>query len=297
MAWHSNSSPSSRSLPLIRACAVVLVAALVLVSALPAQAIVIRHDRADSRYIVDAARYPQLFYLHTRYANRVCMATLIAPQWAITAAHCTEETPIGATLANAETYALEIAGKPYQIDALVVHPDYRSGPLLSGTDLALLRLDSPVPERIKPIRLYREQNENALVATLLGWGHTGIGTTGRNRNDGKFRRANNAVSEANAWLRFRFDDPRDANSAALNLEGIPGLGDSGSPAFAETSDGLLLMGVALGEIENADDRSRQGLYGAIEIYERISQHLGWIDSHIGSPGNSQSNIVQFSGAP
>lgn len=265
---------------MLRRYAAILMAMCIAASVLPAQAIVIRHDRADSRYIVDAARYPQLFYLHTRFDKRVCMATLIAPQWAITAAHCIHETPLGETLARAETWALEIAGEPYHVTAVSVHPDYRSGALLSGTDLALLRLDSAVPERIKPVALYREQSEGTLIATLLGWGHTGIGTTGRERNDGKFRRAHNAVTEANAWLRFRFDDPREADSAALNLEGIPGLGDSGGPALVETTSGFQLIGVALGEIENAEDRNRQGLYGAIEVYERISQHLVWIDSHI-----------------
>src|SRR5690606_14186467 len=34
-------------------------------------AIVIRHDQADSRYVVADADYPQVFFLHTRYGNRV----------------------------------------------------------------------------------------------------------------------------------------------------------------------------------------------------------------------------------
>jgi secreted trypsin-like serine protease len=254
---------------------------LLLLLAATAQAIVVRHDIADSRYVVDARRYPQFFWLHSRNGKPVCMATLIAARWAITAAHCTEETPIGETLAGARAYALEVNGARYDIAELVVHPEYLSGALLRGVDLALIRLDRAVPD-IAPVKLNHARDELAKAATLLGWGHTGIGTIGRQGNDGKLRRAHNSVSEVSQWLSFRFDDPRVPGNEALSLEGVPGLGDSGGPALLETGEGLLLMGVALGELESAAGRDQQGRYGAIEIYERISLHLDWIGATLGA---------------
>src|SRR5690606_3873264 len=119
------------------------------------------------------------------------------------------------------------------------------------------------------------------AVSFLGWGFTGYGTVGRRGNDGKLRRAHNRVSEAGRRLQFRFDDPRLPGDHALPLEGVAGLGDRGGPALLETPAGPVLMGVALGEILNADDpRGRQGLYGAIGLYERISIHLEWIESYI-----------------
>lgn len=263
-----------------------MLAVLLVVCSLPAVAIVIRHDRSDAVYVVDAGQYPQLFHLHTRESLRkVCMATLIAPRWAITAAHCLDETPIAATLAQGAVWQLEVAGGQYRIDTLAVHPQYRAGAALAGVDLALIRLDREVAG-ITPVLINRDATELGKVVQLFGWGHTGNGNTGRQRNDGRFRRAENEVSEALQWLSFRFDDPREQGSAALALEGIPALGDSGGPALLQTSRGVVLLGVALGELEQEEPvqqsgPQQQGRYGAIEIYERISLHLDWIEAVLG----------------
>jgi secreted trypsin-like serine protease len=255
-----------------------------LVLAISAHAIVIRHDRADADYVVEESRYPQVFWLHTRYDNKVCMATLIAADWAVTAAHCLDETPIGATLADSGTWPLQVAGKPNRVNDMVVHPRYRAGDRLVGVDLALLRLETPVTT-VDPVQMNRQENENSIVMSLVGWGFTGNGNRGRQGNDGRFRRAENMVEEASNWLLFRFDDPRDVHGNALELEGIPGLGDSGGPAFEESyaTGTTLLAGVAVGELALNDEASSKGTYGAIEVYERISLHADWIDSVIGNP--------------
>jgi hypothetical protein len=267
---------------------------LLLLVILPAQAIVIRHDRGDAAYLVDPARYPQLFHLHTRSSqHKVCMATLIASRWAITAAHCTEQTPIAETLALGEDYTLEVAGDDYRIATLVLHPDYNGGEWLTGVDLALIQLDRDVPG-VAPALLNRDLDENGRIVQLFGWGHTGTGSSGRQRNDRKFRRAENLINSAGQWLSFRFDDPDEQGSAALPLEGVPGLGDSGGPALLQNAGALVLLGVALGELENAAGRQVQGRYGAVEIYERIALHLPWIEAVLGAelPGAATLSDLQ-----
>ena len=272
---HSTPSPWGLSSRLARALLLPL-----LLACLPAAAIVIRHDQADSRYVVEDAAYPQVFSLHRSFDNRVCVATLISPRWAITAAHCTDQTPIGETLARRDTWPLVIAGRSYRVEALVIHPGYRKGEHLNKVDLALLRLDREV-SGVPPARLYREADEQGKPLLLLGWGFSGIGTVGRSGNDGRLRRAYNRVQEAGRFLTFRFDDPREAGQRPLPLEGVPGLGDSGGPALLETGSGLAILGVALGELVDPEaPEAPQGLYGAIEIYERISSHLQWIESHV-----------------
>lgn len=257
------------------ACATVLATA-------PATGIVIRHDRADASYIVDPGLYPQLFHLQERNDRKVCLATLISPRWAITAGHCIDDTPLRSTLDQGLTYALQVAGSSYAVDQLVVHPDYSNGSLLQGVDLALLRLDHAVAD-VVPVALQRADDEAEHVATLVGWGSTGTGTSGRLRNDGKFRRAENRVDTAGEWLEIHFDDPRLPDSSALALEGVPGLGDSGGPALLDHDGVLTLIGIAVGEVANEGADQRQGLYGATGVYERISLHAAWIDTVLAEP--------------
>ena len=89
------------------------------------------------------------------------------------------------------------------------------------------------------------------------------------------------MTEANGRLRFDFVDPRQPQSRAVELEGLPGLGDSGGPALLQTEDGWRIAGVAIGEIAAASAPAGvQGLYGAVAIYERVSGHLDWIESVI-----------------
>ncbi|MDG2091184.1 MAG: trypsin-like serine protease [Gammaproteobacteria bacterium] len=245
-----------------------------------AQAIIIRHDQADSRYVVYAQQYPQLFYLHTRFNNKNCVATLISQQWAITAGHCTEQTPLGEMINIGADYSVSLDGEDYKITELVIHPSYMHPQQSEAVDLALIKLDRPVTG-ISPIDLYQGVDEMDKVVSFVGWGFTGMGTQGGMDNDGKMRRAQNTVMNAGKWLEFIFDDPRDTNSAALPLEGVPGLGDSGGPALMETPQGMMIMGVALGEIDNPL-ASQQGGYGSISLYERVSTHYAWMMLVIGS---------------
>ncbi len=251
-----------------------IVLMLALLGLSPAQAIIIRHDQLDSRYIVYAQQYPQLFYLYTRFDNKVCVATLISAQWAITAGHCTEETPLAETINAGETYQVSLDDNDYTVAELVVHPAYKHPQQIQAVDLALIKLDRPVTS-IRPVSLYQELDELDKVVSFVGWGFSGMGTPGIMDNDGKMRRAQNKVMNAGKWLEFVFDDPRETNSTALPLEGIPGLGDSGGPALLETPQGMMIMGVALGEINNPN-APQQGAYGSISLYERVSTHYAWI---------------------
>lgn len=245
-----------------------------LLSLSQAQAIIIRHDQLDSRYVVDAKQYPQLFYLYTRFNNKICVATLISDQWAITAGHCTEETPLGEVFNSGEDYSVSLGGNYYTVVELVVHPSYKHPQQEEAVDLALIKLDRPVAG-INPIPLYQGGDERGKVVSFLGWGYTGIGTRGGTDNDGKMRRAQNTVMNAAKWLEFMFNDPRDINSTALQFEGAPGLGDSGGPALLETPQGIKIMGVALGEIDNPLE-THHGSYGSISLYERVSSHYLWV---------------------
>ena len=251
------------------------------------QAIVIRHDTGYSRHVASETQFPAVFWLEQRALRKVCVATLIDPQWAITAAHCVEETSIQERLDSSGEFAVHIAGAEVGIDRVVIHPEYQfrddATRAAVEVDLALLHLNRPL-ERPQPLGLYRAADELNRVAMFLGWGYFGIGTIGIQHDDGRFRMARNVVTAAAQRLRFNFDDPRVPGSAAVELEGLPGLGDSGGPALLETAEGWRIAGVAVGEVgaaQGVGTSSTQGLYGAVGIYERLSMHQPWIDGIIG----------------
>jgi len=254
---------------------------LLCLTAASSHAIIIRHDKGPDSYVSRATDYPAVFFLERQGNRKVCVATVIHKRWAITAAHCTEETLLGNTLANGRRFAVEVGGETREIDLMIIHPDYDQQ-AVTDVDLALVRFreDLPFPH---PVSLQVASDELEQVVSILGWGFYGLGTTGRQYNDGKLRLAQNRIVEAESRLRIVFDDPRNRRTESLELEGMPGLGDSGGPALIEDDNGYRLAGVAVGEVQGADfTEETQGKYGAVAIYERISRHIDWIEAVVGA---------------
>lgn len=245
----------------------------------PAHAIVYRHDTGYSGFVARDSDYPAVFPLYTQKNGfKICAATLISRSWAITAAHCTEQTPLASSLRAGEGFEVTIAGQVFQVSQLVLHPSWPGNPGsrfdTSQVDLALIRLDSPV-DIADPLSLYEAGDESGQVLTFLGWGYSGTGRTGLSVNDGRLRFARNKVTEALEQLLFVFDTPDGPASLAVAYEGVPGLGDSGGPALVRHNDTWQIAGVAVGELEQASGGAT-GLYGATVVYERLSRHLAWI---------------------
>ncbi|MBK51169.1 MAG: hypothetical protein CMQ45_02155 [Gammaproteobacteria bacterium] len=242
--------------------------------------IIIRHDVSQFVYETRSIDYPAVFFLERQGMGKVCVATLIAQQWAVTAAHCTEETSLGAAAAHG-TFSVEVAGQLREIDSVVIHPRYQQG-AVDDVDLALLRFKVPSASP-RPIPLNTVKNELSQVVTIVGWGYFGVGTLGRQYADGRMRHATNRISQSGRYLRTVFDDPRKVPMASLPTEGTLALGDSGGPAFLVTDYGMRLAGVAVGQLTGTDyDEETQGCYGAVAIYERVSSHLAWIESVVRS---------------
>ena len=247
----------------------------------PSFAIIIRHDVGPARYEVRESSYPSVFFLEEQGNRKVCAATVIHQQWALTAAHCVEQTLLGNTLANGRDFAVLVGGQDREIDAVIIHPKFDIENA-ADVDLALLRFkQASTTPRAMPLHL--QELEPDSIVTLLGWGYFGLGTTGRQYNDGSLRLARNRITDVDRRFKIRFDDPRDRASQALPLEGVPSLGDSGGPALLENEDGLFLIGITVGEVTvNGFSEETQGEYGAIAIYEIVALQLDWIETVIGS---------------
>lgn len=252
----------------------VLAAATLLATS--ADAIVTRHDVDDAAYLGNEADYPALASLFTtREGHRDCVATLIDPEWMITAKHCTTGGSIDQQIAEGAFSVMLAEGREVPVSAIVRMPDADGPPL--NNDVALLRLRIPVTD-ITPIPLYDGSDAVGRVVLFPGWGGTGTGITGVAEEDGFFRVAQNRVESTFAnFLVFRFDDPRAQPDHALPCEGISGPGDSGGPALLATPQGHRVAGISSWQRTYGGEA---GLYGVDEYYVRISAVREWIDSVI-----------------
>jgi hypothetical protein len=245
--------------------------------AVSAEAMVIRHDVPDRAYRARERDWPAMFALYVNKAgHRDCVATLIAPQWAVTAAHCTKDKPLVDAMAQPRPrFRIEIAGRPAIIDRVVRHPGSeraQGGRFQDWVDLALVHLERPVT-RVRPVLLHGAQDEEGMVVMLPGWGTTGNGATGLAKPDGLFRLAQNRVGGAQGgWLFWRFDSPEE-KGLAVPLEGVSGPGDSGGPALIRTRAGLEIVGVSSSQQTGGKP---EGVYGVLEGYVRVSQFAPWI---------------------
>lgn len=195
-------------------------------------------------------------------------ATLVAPEWAITAAHVAAQVKPGTEL--------EFGGKRYAVLEVHIHPQGQPDPARPrqppGVDLALLRLAKPV-EGIVPLALYRGQDEMSLPARIAGCGDFGPAGAKLAHQDGRCRAVTNAVADAGPKRLFlAFDAP----PAGTVLEGVGAPGDSGGSALVLVDGKWQVAGVS-----SAGD-GPPNAYGSTDVHTRVSSQLEWLDRTLGA---------------
>ena len=154
-----------------------------------ASAIVVRHDVPDAAYLARESEFPAVFSLYrTRAGHNECVATLIHPKFALTAAHCAREKALlDGTGPDGTGYDVWIGGLPARIDRVVHHPGDGGS---HAPDLAVLRLAEPV-SHVAPLPLYRGTQEVGQVVAMPGWGPKTASSASR--------RTASTGSTASAW--------------------------------------------------------------------------------------------------
>lgn len=221
--------------------------------------IITRHDTDPAAHRELAQRFPSVVHLNLPDGEGV----LIRPEWVLTAAHVAVEVEVD--------HVLTVAGRDARAAEVIIHPQWEDGP----HDLALIRLHQPV-SRVDPVDIYRARDEEGRLIYLVGTGYGGTGITGPDGVLGEPRGATNRVDDASEhWISFRFDDPREPDSNATELEGISGPGDSGGPAYVEQGGAMLVAGISSGQ-STAATGGVEGVYGVTEFYTRVSSYASWI---------------------
>jgi hypothetical protein len=226
----------------------------------PVDAVVIRHDRDEAAAQKLATEYDQVGRI---LPNGCC--TLVAPTWAITAAH------VAASVKPNDS--IEFNGKKYTVKQTVLHPEGK-GPANTPpeVDLALIELTDSVLN-VTPAKLYADDDELNQVVVIVGYGDFGTPSQKLKRTDGKRRAVTNKIDDAGPRRIFmKFDQP----PAATEHEGVGGPGDSGGPALIRLHDDVYIVGVS-----SASMNGRPGTYNVTDVYVRISSYRKWIEQKIG----------------
>ncbi|HEX4943479.1 MAG TPA: trypsin-like serine protease [Usitatibacteraceae bacterium] len=224
----------------------------------PADAILVRADRDDAEYRELATRYPSAVGLGAAAGTGV----LIAPRWMLTTAH-------RAAALRAMKGPLLIAGRPHEIQDVLVHPDWKPG---GESDIALIFLRTAA-DGVEPTPIYRLPDEEGQAARIVGVGETGRIGEKATKPDGLARAAINTVDRVTPrTLGMRLKGPEDAS----DLQGALAPGDGGAPAFFEAGGRIFVAGIAsTPEGANAGGHARN--VGDWEVYARVSAFAAWID--------------------
>lgn len=241
----------------------------------------IRDDQPGSSYLDLASTQDYLSVgLFVNSWGYTGCATLIAPDWVLTAAH---------NLTAASSGIFTINGNSYPTSELIRHPSW-DGNAFNGYDLALVRLSAPVAG-VTPTALFTSTSEFGQVATFVGYGFTGTGLTGWQSLDNQKRAFQNVIDgdfgNPSVFLGSDFDNPHTTadnafgDSIALTLEGCVAPGDSGGGVFLTVGSQSYLAGVI--SFVAATDGSANADYGDVSGFGRISPFVPWITSTVPEP--------------
>lgn len=223
-----------------------------------ADRIIRRHDVPDSAYVAYGRQFPAVGQV-----GRLGDATLIAPQWVITAAHVA-----AAASRQIPQPAVTINGRRHAIDRVFVHPSWKE---MGPHDIALVRLAARV-SGVTPIPFSRTRTSPAGMGTLVGHGASGAGNVQARVEDGVRRAATSRIDSVSADLVFISFSEGGAGSP---LEGAPGAGDSGGPLLLRQGAAWRVVGISSAGYDGAHG---PGSYGAVDVFTRVDAHAAWIGS-------------------
>lgn len=212
------------------------------------------------------------------YQAQFCGASLIAPDWVLTAAHCIKSNSVDKITTLIGAFNLIGDGYRRELKKIIIHPNYNKD--TSENDLALLQLKTKV--NVDTISIASKDAPNGTLATAVGWGAF----------DGTSEHYPSELYEVElpvidqSICRSYFANTDFSSSTMLCAGYLQGKkrdvcnGDSGGPLMARIDNGGYKQ---IGITSWGASCSDVGSYGA---YTRLSKYKSWINSKISPPKES-----------
>ena len=186
-------------------------------------------------------------------------SVIIAPNWAITAAHVVDDWKNVEIAAHADKPAVPM-------HKVIMHQNYTADSVYGDSDVALCYTDNDFGLDFYP-ELYNTPDELGKVCSIAGFGHTGNFNTGFIVKDRKKRAGSNKISGAS--VHALLCDP--TNRGRTELEFIICPGDSGGGLFIDNKlAGINSFIRCLPGVELKSD------YNTEAGHTRISMYYDWI---------------------
>lgn len=245
-----------------------------------------RHDVSSEKFI-SLAKESQFACVGQlkRDDKAIGSAVMISSQWAITSAHIFGDLP-------EKGVTVEIGGQTFQINEVVIHPNYKNANLKLATDLALIMLDKNY--KGKTAKIYEKDKEIGATVTIVGYGKFRGAFDASANSEGK-RAGQNVIDTIGGeklpanFLGVDLTNPKNpttdkfGNKTPLELEYIIDSGDSGGGMFMREKSKWFLAWINTRTVYDRDKLvkfSEYGFYDSHSYFTRVSTVHNWIVANI-----------------